>query len=125
MADLIQSGLASLSTWRKAHAAQTVTYRRGAETVDVTATYGPVTWRFDNEFGITVRAEVFDFMISVADLVLNGSAVEPARHDEIDVVAGGATRTYVVGSPNEEPAWRFTDGYRRTFRIHTNLVNET
>jgi hypothetical protein len=57
-------------------------------------------------------------LIQTADLSLG----EPQRSDQIRETQGAKTFVYEVMAPGKEPAYRFSDPYRKTYRIHTKLV---
>lgn len=122
MADMLGDGLATLSTIRKAYAGTAVTYYRGALSVGVTATLGHTTHRWSMGAQGTVREVSKDYMIDVADLVLSGSEIVPAAGDRVIEVSGGVTYTHEVMSFGPDPAWRWTDAHRRTWRIHTKEI---
>ena len=48
MTDLLENGLDWLEEQRKAHMTKTVTYRRGASTVEVAATVGATRFEVDD-----------------------------------------------------------------------------
>lgn len=123
MADLLQIGSDWLADQMKAHVGRSVTYRRGGDSVTVTATIGRTEFELDDEFGVLQKFESRDFLIPAADLVLNSVTVLPERGDEIDETQGGTTYTYEVMAPGKEPHFRFSDPYRRTLRIHTKQTD--
>lgn len=93
-----------------------VTYeRRSGRQIPVNATLGRTLFRAENEYGITVRIESRDFLISASELT-----DEPERGDV--VIYNG--RRYEVLAPNGEPVWRWSEPYQRTRRIHTKDVCE-
>lgn len=98
---------------------QAVTYRRGSSSVSVTATIGATTFRIETEFGFE-RVVTRDYLIKTADLVIGGTAIEPARGDEIDEVRGTTTYTHRVVSINDEPEFTYSDSARTIMRIHTD-----
>jgi hypothetical protein len=104
-----------------------VTYRSGELSVDVIATVGKTVWRIDGEFGAQTRVETRDYLISAADLVLDGEQAEPAAGDRIEeLLPDGTTAAYEVMSPDAaEPPWRWSDPYHGTLRIHTKQVSVT
>jgi len=125
--DLLKSGLASLSVWRKEHRGRIVTYSRGEDEVEITATVDRSRFPIVTEEGQEIDFMVRDYIVDVADLVLGDETVTPAEGDKIaDEDADEKACIYEVMAPGTgEPAWRWTDGYRRAFRIHTKLVSET
>ena len=122
MADLLRQGSDWLEAQRKLHAASTVVYGRGAFSVEVAATIGRTVFELENTYGIVEKTESRDFLVLTADLVLDGQAVLPQRGDRIRETCGQQVLVYEVMAPGQEPAWRFSDPYRKTLRIHTKQV---
>jgi len=122
VADLLKQASAWLDAMRKAHLARPVTYCRGEESVEVLATVGRTVFETTDAYGVVEHSESRDFLILAADLVLGGQAVLPERGDRIRETQDGKTFVYEVMAPGKEPEWRWSDGYRRTLRIHTKQV---
>ena len=123
MSDLLEQASNWLEDLRTAHATRTVTYQRGVETAAAPATIGRTVFEVDNGAGVLERIESRDFLILATDLVLGGSAVLPERGDRIRETQAGATYVYEVMAPGKEPAWRWSDPYRKTLRIHTKQID--
>ena len=124
MTDLMATRASFLASECKAHMASAVTYSRGADSVSVSASRGR------SQFNVEVGGEVYqttdaqDFIITAADLVLDGVAVEPIVGDRIvDPAAVDGETTYEVLAPGEEPVWRWTDSSHRRRRIHTKRIS--
>jgi hypothetical protein len=118
MTNMMKSAMERLNLQRNTYMTESVIYKRDGSVMvaDLQATPGKTVVRLDQGYGATVRKDIRDFLIDVADLVLNDTAVEPEKRDEI--IYDG--RIYEVSSPgNDEPEWRHTDAYRKTYRIHT------
>ncbi len=113
MADLLRTGSAWLEQMRTAHCSSPVEYRRGEEATAVDATFGKTEYEVADESGLTIGAQVWDFLILAADL-----GFEPEPGDLI--VADG--RKYEVMNLGQEGCWRFSDPYRQTYRIHTKDI---
>ena len=123
MADLLQQGLGWLEEQRTRHLTRTVTYRRGALSVDVQATIGETVFRLSDPLGAEVRHVRRDYLILAEDLVLGGQTVLPERGDRIEKTDSGETHVHeVMGPGSGEPDWRWSDPYRKTLRIHTKHV---
>lgn len=122
MADLLQTASDWLHDRQKQHASRLVTYERGAATVAVQATIGRTIFEIDDEIGVVHKIESRDFLIHAADLVLSGSAVLPERGDRVRETDGTTTYIYEVMAPGKEPHYRYSDAYRKRFRIHTKQV---
>lgn len=119
MGDLLKSGLQFLESQRQQHMAQEVTYKRGSDSVVVLATFGKTTYEVEETEGITVGAEVIDFLIAAAALVIQTQLIQPKHSDQI-VVAGQGT--YEVLDLPGAGCWRYSDPYQMTFRIHTKKI---
>ena len=124
MADMIADGQEWLATQRASHMRQTVTYKRGDDSVQLSATVGSTEWEIEEAGGLTERIETRDYLIQAAALILDGSTVKPARGDLIQETVLGVTYTYKVLSIGTNPCWRFSDPYHKTLRIHTKLTGE-
>lgn len=121
--DILQFGSDWLAGKLKEHASRPVVYRRGVSEVAVQATIGRTLLKLDDGYG-GARMEWTDrdFLIHAADLQIGGTPVLPERGDLIRETQGGKTFVYEVMAPGKEPAWRWSDGYRRVLRIHTKQV---
>ena len=122
MADLLERGSAWLDVQRHAHMTRTVTYQRGADSVELAATIGTTTFEQVDEYGVVHKLESRDFLVRTQDLVLAGVAALPQAGDRVREADGEATLVYEVMAPGVEPPWRYSDPYRRTLRIHTKHV---
>jgi len=87
-------------------------FRRGGS-VELTASVGRTLFRAENEYGVTIRVESRDFLVSAEKL-----PDEPQSGDRI-VHAG---RVYEVLAPNGEPVWRWSGPQHVTRRIHTKEI---
>jgi hypothetical protein len=61
-------------------------------------------------------------LIHAADLVLGGTPILPQRGDIIRETQGDKTLVYEVMAPGKEPAWRWSDAFRKVLRIHAKQV---
>ena len=116
MGDLLDQGSAWLESQRTLHMTRDVTYARGIITAVVKATIGRTDYETDD--GQVVRTEFTDrdFLILAADLVLNGLARLPEEGDQIHETQGTSILIFEV------MGWRYSDPYRRTYRIETKHV---
>jgi hypothetical protein len=119
MKDLLQYASKWLENKRTQFAAQMVTYSRGNQTAQVPATVGKTVFEVDEGFNVLLRYESRDFLILTAALVLGGIKTLPQKGDRIRETQGDTVYIYEVTAPGKEPAWRFSDPWRKTFRIHT------
>ena len=121
--DMLAAGMAWLTGQLQAHAAQPITYQRGADSVSLCATFGRTKLMLANEFG-TVRIEWTDrdFILPAAALVLAGQVVKPRRDEVVTVDDGVELSTFQVLPYADEPHWKWCDPYRQMIRIHTQRV---
>ena len=123
MADLLQKSSDWLEDMRTKHATRLVTYKRGAETIVVSATIGRTVFEIDDGVGVSTQYEARDFLILAQELVLGGERTLPQRGDRIQETVGDQTIEYEVLAPGKEPCWRYSDPFRKTLRIHTKQVS--
>lgn len=125
MSDRSQAAIEHLRDRLEAKFGVSITYRRGSDTVALTATVGTELLRITESDGRvrTLRTER-DYLITAADLVINSAVTTPARGDLIDETIAGVTKRFTVLSPGgQEPAWRYSDRRRVRLRVHTKEVN--
>ena len=122
MADLLETASNWLEDQRTLYRSRTVTYQRGADTVDVPASIGRTTFEVDDGYGVVQKWESRDFLILAGDLILAGVQTLPQRGDRILETQASTTYTYEVLAPGKEPPFRFSDAFRKTFRIHTKQI---
>jgi hypothetical protein len=122
MIDLLKDGSAWLGQQMKAFAAQSVTYAgNGWQLRCVSAVIGRTTFNVDDGNGVVVTLESRDYMVATADLIVDGVTMEPTIGDTITE----GSVIYTVMDFGTEPAWRFSDPYRQTYRIHTKQTSKT
>ena len=124
MTDLLKSGSAWLSGQMKAHAASTVTYKRGANSVSIAATKGRSEFEIvGGELADLVRADLSDWIVDADELILASVTVEPQIGDLVEETTGTVKRTYEVMAPAPRTApWRYSDPYHERLRIHSKLI---
>ncbi len=122
MSDLLSQGLSWLEDQRHQQLTRTVTYQRGGDEVELSATIGRTVFEQDDHAGGLTRIESRDFLIRTIDLVLAGDVTLPQPGDRIIETDAIATYTYEVMAPGSEPPWRYSDVNRLTLRIHTKHV---
>lgn len=127
MADRLANAMAWLARKRQEADGAEVTYRRGAQSVTLTAIRGQSLLRISDRFGNSrVERTQSDFLVLASDLELGGTATTPQRGDTIEDTINGKALTYKVLPPGEgEPCWRWSDEARTGYRIHTKLIEET
>jgi hypothetical protein len=123
MGDLLADGAAMLDRVRKTHLSRTVTYLRGTASVELAATPGKTTFQVDNGLGVLESFESRDYIVTAADLVLDGQRVRPERGDRIRDTVGGTVQVYEVMAPGREQHYRLAGPDQSLCRIHTKLVD--
>lgn len=116
--DRIKQGLARI----RATAGESVTYRRGEETIALTAVPGAGTQRGQQQ-DVTRIDSQRDWMIAVEDLDFGSGPVPPERGDQIDFETDVATYTFEALPQDGEHVYRFSDSAMSQYRIHTKVVN--
>jgi hypothetical protein len=124
MADLLQQASDWLEAKRTQFASHVVTYVRGERSVELPATIGKTTFEVDDGYGVLVRHESRDFLILTADLILDVQQEEPQRGDRIRETQNQHVFVYEVSAPDKTPCWRYSDAFRKTFRIHTKQIEQ-
>jgi hypothetical protein len=124
VADLLQQASDWLETKRTQYASHVVTYVRGERSVELLATIGKTTFEVDDGYGVLVRNESRDFLILAADLILGGQQEEPQRGDQIRETQNQHVFVYEVSAPDKTHCWRYSDAFRKTFRIHTKQIEQ-
>lgn len=122
MADLLDKGSKWLGRQRREHAAQEVVYLRGGSSVGVPATIGQTDFQRDDGNGFPLTFQSVDFLITAADLVLDGIPVTPERGDQVITGRIDEGVVYELMDNLGGPAWKYADAYRRVYRIHTKQV---
>jgi len=115
MPDMLAAGAAWMTGQLQAAAGTTVTYRRGTDTADVTATIGRSEFEAQDQNGVIERWESRDYLVPAADLPFG----EPERGDVIVETSGTIELQYEVASPRGVPVFRYGDAFRSIVRIHT------
>lgn len=125
MSNMLAAGMAKLGQKMKAYGATTVTYRRGAFSVALSATVGRQLLKTSDRAGNT-KTELTerDFTFLAADLILNAVQVVPDDGDTIDVLFGATTKRFTVMPVGNEKAWRYSDEQgETTIRVHTKYTS--
>ncbi len=122
MTDMLQQASDWLEAKRTQYASRVVVYTRGVQSVELPATIGKTTFEVDDGCGVLVRHQSRDFLILAADLIFSGQLEQPQRGDRIRETQNHDVFVYEVSAPGQEPCWRFSDPFRKTFRIHTKEI---
>ena len=122
MPDLFEQSAGWLEEMRLKFMTRPVAYVRDGESVTLQATVGRTVFQVARDYGLFERTESRDYLVSAAELQLQGNPVLPSRGDTIRETDGDSVHIYEVMAPGNEPAWRWSDAYRKTLRIHTKRV---
>lgn len=118
MRDLFREASDWLGQQQRAFCAQTVFYVRGNDSESFPATKGKSNHEITDSSGVLTNVETVDFLIDVADLELNGTAIEPKPGDLIVEGTLSEGIAYEVMGVAGGPPWRWADSYRTRYRIH-------
>ena len=117
MTDLLKAGSDWLQAQRKAGLATQVDYEHDGQVCQVAATKGKSNYEGVNADGSQLGDTTVDFLVTAADLPF---APEPS--DLVREMDG--TEYRVVAAGGDVNGWRWSDDYRRTYRIHTRQVTD-
>ncbi|MFA5291945.1 MAG: hypothetical protein WC496_02810 [Phycisphaerae bacterium] len=120
MSNLLETGSDYLQAQLKQFASSEVAYRRGQDSVVVKAIIGSTKVEVDDGGGAKIKTDIIDFLISTADLVLNGSAITPQHGDKIELGSCEYEVLFLAG----DGCWRFSDAFGKTMRIHTKRTGD-
>jgi hypothetical protein len=127
MANVLADGLSWLAGQMKASASTTITYKRGASSVSIDATFGSQVLRVSDRDGNSkVERPDADFIFTAADLNFGSGEVEPDAGDYIEATFGSTTKRFQLMPMNNgaEPAWRYCDPHQLMVRCHTKYVGD-
>jgi len=98
-----------------------ITYTRaGFDAVPMNATQGKKLFKIQEPGKPVVIVQSVDFLIKVADLLIDETATEPAVYDEITRVFGTKKRIYkVLPMGKGIPIFDYLDTGHTVYRIHT------
>ena len=118
MPDMLAIGSAWLAGQLKTAAGNAVTYRRGSDEAEVTATIGRSEFEAQSQSGVVENWESRDYLITYGDLPFG----EPLRGDVIVETVGGDLCEYEVSAPRGVPVFHPGDAFRTVIRIHTKQI---
>jgi hypothetical protein len=120
-------GRSLLARGLKGAAGVSVVYARGADSVtlsgDTAVWVGNTLFRLGEFDGLRVMWGERDYLIAAADLVLDGTAVEPRENDRVAETVNGTAMVFDVLPPPGEPSWRWSDPGRTIYRVHVKRVS--
>ena len=119
MPDLLEQSQEWLTSMNRLYRSRQVVYARGVQEKEVPALIGKTVFKVETGYGLFERVEARDFLIEVADMTEFG---EPARGDRVKDTLNGKVELFEVMAPGGEAHFRYSDPYRKVFRIHTKHV---
>jgi hypothetical protein len=117
--DVLQSSAVWLAQQRDASTAQSIVYRRGAQSIGMSATFGQSLLKLtDGHGGVKIERTERDLIVTAATLNFGAGPVQPQRGDLADWInPAGQTLRYEVMAPPNEPEYR-ADPWGVSLRIH-------
>ncbi len=125
MPNLMESGAAWLADQLFTHAASPIVYARGGDSVSITAVRAQTIAELNTEFGMNIDVRISDFIIQESDLVLLATKVKPERGDTITIVIDDETIVYTVLPEFGDDAYRESDRFGNTYRVHAKETGRT
>jgi len=116
MTDLLAWGLKWLDGQRKRHLSLEVVYARGEITAAVQATIGRTEFEVSGSDGVQTAYTDRDYLISTADLVLDGELSLPEPGDQVREALAATVEVYEVLD------WRYSDPHRQMLRVQTKHI---
>ena len=124
MPDMLESAVGWLGDMRSQHLSRTVTYARGAESVELSATLGDTRYELTDDAGATVQAKATDFIVTADELVLGGAVTKPQIGDRIRLPAGAKVLVFEVLDLAGAGHYRPADPFGKALRIHAKQIDE-
>lgn len=118
MPDLIAEAAEWIADELADNLSQTVTYRRGGQSVSVAATKGAPITEIDTQLGV-LRIVGTPWIIKASLLVLDSETITPRKNDVIEESNGA--RWQVLPLDGEQEA-RHSDPFGYAWRIHTKRI---
>lgn len=122
MTNIMKMGATMLSATRHVSMVESVTYKRGSLSVDLSATIGRVGTDQQDTEGMIVDLEGVDFIIRADDLVLGAVSTIPRDGDTIEYDPGSGVVVYQVRRDETDEVFRPCDEYGLDIRIHTKRM---
>ncbi len=119
MPDLLEQSQEWLTSMNRLYRSRRVIYARGALEKEIPASVGKTVFKVETGYGLFERVEARDYLIEVADLAQFG---EPVRGDRVKDGLNGQVEIFEVMAPGGEAHFRYSDSYRKVFRIHVKHV---
>ena len=124
MSNMLKIGAKFLNDQRHTHMSEAVRYLRdGFQEVLLQARIGRTETDSIDHDGLVIQHKSRDFIIQVADLIIDGSLTVPMKGDMITESDGaGSNFIYEVLSENGGAVHSPSDAYRNAHRVHTKLL---
>lgn len=121
MSDLLASGAAWLAGKLASHAATSITYRRGASSVSIFASFGRTVFEVVGNDNAVTRFTSRDFLFAAGDLDFGSGPVDPRRNDLVTATIAGVERTFQVLDVNGVCFSKDAQGVM--LRVHTKEIS--
>lgn len=121
---MLESAVGWLGDMRSQHLSRTVTYVRGAESVELSATLGDTRYELTDDAGATVQAKATDFIVAADELMLGGAVAKPQIGDRIRLPAGAKVLVFEVLDLAGAGHYRPADPFGKALRIHAKQIDE-
>jgi hypothetical protein len=117
MANLLKQGIDFLAEKLKAHASETVIYKRGADSINICASFGKTDYKVEDESGFQIGGQVTDFLFTASDLIIDGLLTLPKAGDQIQTDSALYEAQFIG-----DGCWRYRDPYHKIIRFHTKEI---
>ncbi|HBG28591.1 MAG: hypothetical protein A2Y10_08590 [Planctomycetes bacterium GWF2_41_51] len=117
MSNILKNGIQFLADKLKSHASETVIYKRGADTINICASFGKTNYQIENESGFQIGGEITDFLFSAADLIIDGLVTVPKAGDRIEVDGKVYEALFI-----NDGCWRYSGPFGKIIRFHTKEI---
>lgn len=117
--NMLRTGASFLAQQRHANMTEPITYRRGGQSVQLSATVGRPQSQDQQVSGFVIDTDRVDFIVREADLVIGGSRVIPSDGDEIEFNAGSGPEVFTVRRDELDQTYRKVDEFGGDLRVHT------
>jgi hypothetical protein len=120
MVDRLAEGMVRMRERQRQHASSPITYARGNQSATgIAGTRGRTEYQATEAGGMFVDAIAYDFLVNVAELKVGNVFLVPAKGDRI---TDESNNVFEVLDLPGQGAWRYTDPFQTTYRIHTKQV---
>jgi len=119
MTNIMRQGAELLSEVRHSSTVESITYKRDALSVSISATIGRVQDDRGDIEDAAFFSEMVDFIVRAADLVLDGSQTLPQDGDTIEYDSGDGVVVYQVRRDELDQTYRRCDEFGLDMRVHT------